>query len=122
MGVLWLRLLRETNDKMVDIPPEFLEIPELRKAMELTQESSYTRAELEAYDGYWDAVSREKSKIVDAKVEGMAMGREEGREEGRKALEEEKKKMALKMLKEGMDVETVGKVTGLSYEKIKSLI
>ena len=114
MGVLWLRFLKEMNDKLVDVPEEFIKNPDLSKAMELTQESSYSLAELEDYDKYWDAVSVEKTIIVDS----YDKGKEEGREEGR---EEEKVDMARKMIQKGMDIQTISDLTDLPTEVIKSL-
>ena len=75
MGVLWLRFLREINEKTIDIPPEFTADPDIRKAMELAQESAFNPSELEAYDRYWDAVQVEKTIKNDA----IRQGREEGR-------------------------------------------
>ena len=76
LGLLWIRFLNEISS-MTEIPSEFYAIPELCKAIELTQEASYTRGELEAYDQYWDAVSTEKTVKVDAHAEGKAEGKAE---------------------------------------------
>lgn len=114
MGALWLRFLKEINDRLVDVPPEFTENPELSKAMELTQESSYSPAELDAYDQYWDAVRVEKTVTLDS----FRKGKEEGREEGR---EEERMNMARKMLKKRMDIQDISEMMGLSTQAIDSL-
>ena len=49
LGVLWLRFLNEIAT-MTEIPDEFVAVPELSKALELAQEASYTKGELEAYE------------------------------------------------------------------------
>jgi predicted transposase/invertase (TIGR01784 family) len=118
MGVLWLRFLREINDRLVDVPPEFTANPDLNKAMELAQESAYTPGELDSYDKYWDAIRVEKTFILDSYEKGEQAGRAEGREEGR---EKEKRDMARKMLQKGMDINMVRDLTELTVEDIKSL-
>ncbi len=69
LGILWIRFLNEIN-KMTEIPAEFTNVPEISRAIELTQEASFSDAELAEYDGYWDLVSIEKTIKLDAKAEG----------------------------------------------------
>eukprot|EP01126_Amoeba_proteus_P029827 TRINITY_DN2946_c0_g1_i1.p1 TRINITY_DN2946_c0_g1~~TRINITY_DN2946_c0_g1_i1.p1 ORF type:complete len:236 (+),score=-9.93 TRINITY_DN2946_c0_g1_i1:177-884(+) len=52
IGLLWLRFLKEINESLDDIPPEFTEIPELAEAVELAKESTYTIEELRQYDAF----------------------------------------------------------------------
>ena len=126
VGALWMRFLREA-ESLDDIPEEFQRDPEVAMAMELAQESAYTPEELEAYDEYLDALRVEGTIRQDSLQEGreegeqigIAKGREEGREEGR---EGEKKNIARVMLQEGMDIDRISKITGLSVEDIKGLI
>lgn len=106
MGVLWLRFLNEIGEKTQDVDAEFLNQPELSKALELSQESAYTRGELEVYDKYWDAVSVQKTYFVDGFEEGAKQSRLE---------------IAANMLSQGMDIETIAKVTGLARESIRKL-
>jgi len=129
VGVLWLRFLRETSS-LTDIPEEFKESPEILKAMELAQESAYTEAELEAYDAYLDAIRVEHAVRYDAekKVEQAEKKVEQAKQESAKQLEQAKQEteqvkqdIAQKMLKKGMDIESVRDLTGLSLEAIQSL-
>jgi predicted transposase/invertase (TIGR01784 family) len=131
MGVLWLRFLREINDKLVDVPPEFLQSPELNKAMELAQESAYTMAELDTYDKYWDAIRVEKTFISDSfakgRAEGEAKGRAEGEAKGRAegeqiGIEKGKIETARKMLQKGMDLQLIADFTELPLEVIKAFV
>jgi hypothetical protein len=142
LAVLWLRFLKEINITSQSVPKEFLEDPEIALAVELAQESSYTEAELAAYDAYLDAVRVAKTARYSALkegeekgiVKGMAKGREEGRKEGieegmakgrkeeRQKNLEEKRKMARIMLQKQMDSQTVSEVTGLSVEEVNSLL
>jgi len=103
VGALWLRFLREAED-LEDIPEEFQNNPEIAMAMELAQESAYTPEELAVYDEYLDAIRVEGTVRADALAEGR---------------EEEKKKMARIMLQEGIDIEKISKITGLSVGEIK---
>jgi predicted transposase/invertase (TIGR01784 family) len=130
LGVLWLRFLKETDEHLTNIPEEFTQIPELSKAMELAQESSYTKAELEAYDKYWDVVSTNKTYLADSfkqgeqkgREEGKAEGREEGKAEGREEGANQKQlEIAIKMLRKGIDKEIISEITGLSLSEIESI-
>jgi len=125
MGVLWLRFLREINEKMVDVPQEFMDNPELSRAMELAQESSYTPEELEAYDKYWDAVRVEKTLTQDAfqegKNEGIELGKAEGIELGEAKGRAEKSAMVKGMLKAGVSIDVIAEVSGMSREQIEKL-
>jgi predicted transposase/invertase (TIGR01784 family) len=105
LGILWLRFLNEISS-MTEIPSEFSAIPELCEAIELTQESSYTRGELEAYDQYWDAVSTEKTIKVDARAEGEQIGIE---------------KIALKMIDKNKEDDEILEITGLTREALNAL-
>ena len=95
MGVLWLRFLREVNEQLSSIPKEFQDNPDLAKAVELAQESAYTRAELEIYDYYLDAIRVERTVREDAKEEGeqigIAKGEQIGIAKGEQKLKEEKR-------------------------------
>lgn len=118
LGVLWLRFLRETGWDLQNIPEEFKEIPELVKAVELAQESAYTREELDAYDYYVDALRVEGTVRQDSYEEGKEEGRMEGRAEGELIGVE---KVARALLASGMSVDEVGKLTGLTKKMIHSL-
>jgi predicted transposase/invertase (TIGR01784 family) len=127
IGILWMRFLRET-DALDTIPEEFKDSPEVIKAMELAQESAYTKAELEVYDEYLDAIRVQQTIINDAYAkiaEAKEEAREETREEERKKnLEknlQEKKNMARKMLAKGLSIEDIEEFTDLPIEIIQSL-
>jgi predicted transposase/invertase (TIGR01784 family) len=102
-GVLWLRFLREIDEKTVDFSADFYDVSEIIQAMEIAQESSFTPGELESYDRYWDAVSVEKSIQFDAEKKGM--------EQGRAA---EKITIANALFETGMDIPAISNITGLS--------
>ena len=87
MMVLWLRFLTEINSNTKEIPADLLNDPEIGKAVEELEISSFTDAELWAYDKFWDSVSVERTLIDDSyqkgKEEGIAEGMEKGKTEGK---------------------------------------
>lgn len=114
MRALWLRYLTEIDENTHTAPAELLENPDLRKALDMVQESAYTEAELYAYDEYWDAVRTEKTLSIGKWEEGRAEGKEEGKAE-------EKQKIARKAKQKGMSLRDIADLTGLSEEEIKTL-
>ena len=110
MGVLWLRFLREINEKTQDVDAAFLEQPDLSKALELSQESSYTKGELAAYDKYWDAISVEKTFKVDSFNAGIKEG-----ESNRT------KEIVLSSISHGLDDGTIAGITGLSLTEVEAI-
>ena len=81
MQILWLRFLTEMGDVRI-VPQEFLANPEVKKAVDILEESSYTDAQLNGYDKFWDIVRTERTYINAAIRKGMSEGRAKGRAEG----------------------------------------
>ena len=130
MRALWLRYLTEINENTRSAPPELLENPQLRKALDIVEESAYSDTEIYAYDKYWDAVRTEKTlffgKWEEGKAEGLAEGLEKGLEKGRPEGLAEGKKMerfdiARKALQRGLAVADVAALTGLTEDEIRKL-
>lgn len=138
LRLLWLRFMREINEKTRTVSEDLQSVPEIQEALELVEESAYNKGELQAYEDYWNAVSTEKTLLTGkylageakglaegrakGRAEGRAEGREEGREEGRT---EERMSLAKKMLAKGVDETFLQECTGLSkeeLEKIKSFL
>lgn len=130
---LWLRYLEEVDEKLNETPRELLQVPEIQEAIHLAEEASYSKGELQAYDDYWDAISRVKSGLHDAHEagiekgieRGIEIGVEKGREEERIAsarrIEEERKETAQKMKALSLSNEIIQKATGLSLEDIEKI-
>ena len=78
LQVLWLRYLSEIQTATETISPDLLEVLEIREAIELLQESAYSRSEMLAYDKYWDSISIERSLLADSYIEGKQAGKVEG--------------------------------------------
>ncbi|MCP4154248.1 MAG: hypothetical protein GY757_41370 [bacterium] len=76
---------------------------------------------------YWDKYNKlEQGVYEDGKSDGekigLRKGREEGRAEGREeGREEEKKEIARKALEEGLPIDLVSKISGITIEEVKKL-
>ena len=125
MFTVWMQFIRDPNS----IPPVFLNIPEVKEAMdELTHMSAdpETRAE-------YDARVREMNRIYAGQTvkykegleEGEKIGIEKGKAEERAKAEAEKKaekiESAKKMLSKGLEIQDIADFTGLSLAEIESL-
>ena len=108
--LLWLRFLREIDEKTTTVSQELLDVPEIAQAVELAEESAYTPGELNLYESYWDQVSREKTLIMDKYAEGLAEGEAKGIE-----------KIAINMLKDNEALDKISRFTGLSQDDIVKL-
>ncbi len=111
LRLLWLRFLREIDEKTIRVSKDLLDVPEIAEAVGLAEESAYTPSELNLYESYWDQVSREKTLIMDKYAEGRAEGLAEGLAKGRA-------EMAIIMLKDNESLEKIVKFTGLTREEI----
>jgi predicted transposase/invertase (TIGR01784 family) len=121
LAVLWLRFLSEIPDRTTQIPPEFLEVPEIREACALSEESAYSEAELDLYNQYWDGVSREKTLMNGSEAKGRVEGKAEGLAEGEIKLKAEKEAIVKKLLDRGMPVEEIAAITELLVVDIHAI-
>ena len=114
LRLLWLRFLREIDEKTTTVSKELLDVPEIAQAIELAEESAYTPGELEVYQSYWDSVSRERTFVMDSYDKGLAKGLAQGITNG-------KIEIAKKMLKRGVSVEIIMEDTELTREQIEAI-
>ena len=110
LRLLWLRFLREVDEKTTAVSKDLLAIPEIAQAVELAEESAYTPGELNLYESYWDQVSREKTLIMDKYAEGLMEGEAKGIE-----------KIAINILIDNEPLDKISKFTGLSQEELEEL-
>ena len=143
LQVLWLRFMSEINENTSTVDPELLSVPEIKEAVELSEQAAYTPEELAAYDTYWDTVSTENTLLYERYQQGIEQGIEKGRMEGMEegiikgkseGLEEgidrgikmgEESaliKVATALLADGASIEKISFLTGLSESEIKLLI
>jgi len=122
LRLLWLRFLREINEKTEKVSRELLAVPEIAEAVELTEKSAYTPGELEYYESYWDQVSREKTLLSGSYrkglVEGEAKGKIEGKAEG---IAENKIEIAKNMLALNLPLSIIATATGMTEAEIEQL-
>ena len=109
----WLRFLREAGTSgqpghptTEDLVSEVAVSQEVRDAIEIARQSAFTPAELEAYERFWDAVSRERTLISGGfqagRDEGIEIGRSEGIEIGeRRGMEEAVRRLVESGIPEG---------------------
>lgn len=118
MQMLWLRFMTEIDEKTESISPELLADPLVNKAVSIVRESAFTRAQLEAYDNFWDAIRVEKALVN----EGERRGREKGVKEGfKEGIKEGIVSTAKNMKDMQFPIETIAQLTGLSIEEIRQL-
>ncbi len=142
LRLLWLRFMREINDKTQDIDAALLAVPEIKEAVQLTREAAYNLGELNAYDAYWDAVSREKTLLSgwhtkglqEGERKGIQKGREEGLQQGlQQGLEQGLQQgrhegelnarlmIAKHLLQHNTDLALITEATGLSEAELRKL-
>jgi predicted transposase/invertase (TIGR01784 family) len=86
----------------------------LRQALEISEECGFTPEQLERYDAFWDAVSRERTLMSGKFAEGHAEGRAEGEVDGLL-------KAAAGMKALGLDSAAIAQATGLPLERVAEL-
>ncbi len=106
LTALWLRFLKEIENRTTMIPAELLEVPEIAEAVEALKINSYTKEELEQYDKYWDTLRIQKAYVSDAFKEGKFA---------------EKIETAKKMKARGFSIQDIRELTGLNDEEIGEL-
>lgn len=120
--------------------------PTIRKAYGVLEAWHWTRPELVAYDQDFKRVTDEKAKLEGALNEGIKQGLEQGVKQGmergvqegikkglqegierglekgiKKGVKKSKLNIAKRSLREGLDVMTVAKITGLSVDEIETM-
>ena len=92
--------------------------PGLQEAREKLKYYSMSDAERYAYDEHTNAIMIQNDVFGNARLEGMEEGRVEGKAEGRA---EEKNNIARKMLANGLSIEQISSIIGLTENEIKEL-
>ncbi|MBK9253875.1 MAG: hypothetical protein IPM42_00155 [Saprospiraceae bacterium] len=83
----------------------------LTEALELTKESGYTKAELEAYDKYWDSIRTKKTLIADAEAKGEQIG-----------IQKEKVEVILKGHENGISISLLSNITQMSKDEVSKIL
>lgn len=124
----WLYFLKQAEN--LDHIPENTNSPILQTAYQMAEQHKWSRDELEVYESQIMEVHRRqnveqtawKEGLEQGLEQGLEKGREEGLEQGREeGVQLEKQTIAKGMLAEGLKIETIAKLTGLSPDKINAL-
>lgn len=104
-----------------DCPPE-LDEPVFRKLYREAEFARFTPNQQNTYESSWmrelDVYNQIEGGRILGREEGLKQGRKEGREEGFRQAQTE---VARKMKANGLDMETIIQITGLSEEEILNL-
>ena len=111
LKLLWLRFLREINERTITVSKDLLDVPEISEAVTLSEESAYSVGELNSYEAYWDAVRTEKTLMLGKYEEGLARGKAEGKIEMVKA-----------MILQGIPLNIISSVSGMSEEFLMQVV
>ena len=131
LTVLWLRFLSEIGENTVHVAPDLLAVPEIKEAIDLSEESAYTPGELSAYHTYWDSVSSEKTLVQGKYLEGEAAGIAKGEAIGMargEAIGMAKgeaigiAKGLRQMYAAGLSLEQIAEISKLSLEAVRKLV
>ena len=109
MQVLWLRFLTEIDENTKEVPEELLENAEVKRAIDIVEESAYSEAEMYAYDKFWDAIRVEQAFVDEAEIR-YGLG-----------IQKEKADTARRMKAKGYAAEDIAEITGLTVEEIEGL-
>ena len=146
MQVLWLRFLTEIDEKTRKPPQELVDDPHVNEALEIVEESAYSKGEMRAYDKFWDRMSREAGverqlKQAEADREALkeataerdaataradaataradaATAERDAAVASRDAALERLRQTVRQMKADGMSAEAISKYTGMSAEEI----
>ena len=130
MAVLWLRFLTEIDEHTQEVPPELLDNPDMRQALQILEKAGYNDAQLQAYSDFWmslvdERVLREgsyKKGIEKGMAEGMAKGMAKGMAEGMaKGLAKGLADTARNLKAMGLSLADISKATGLTTDEIADL-
>ena len=92
--------------------PSELDDPALKKALGVLDVMNFAPEEREAYEEHLKWLRMENSALRKHETRWFEEGKEEGKAE-------EKKNMARMMLQEGIDIQRISKITGLSEDEIR---
>jgi predicted transposase/invertase (TIGR01784 family) len=112
----WLLFLKDPGNKEMEVIMEKEE--KIKKAMTVLDYISQTKQERMLYEDRQRALITYNSNIDGAREEGILKGRLEGKLEGKI---EGKLEIARSMLKEGLDINLVSKISGIEIQQLKSL-
>ncbi len=119
LTALWLRFLKEIENRTTMIHEDLLEVPEIAQAVEALKESSYSLEELEQYEKYWDVVRTQKAFVQDALTKGIEQGIGIGIEQG---VEKNATKVVENLIgKTGFSDEQIADIAGVTVAFVATI-
>ena len=119
---LWLRFLTEVNEGVRKVSEDLLSEPQINEALQFAEEMHYTDKQILTYEQLLDSFRTEQMYLSDARSEGEQEGEQRGEQRGiKKGKAETQKNIAMNLLKEGISVEKISEMTGLTLKEIKKL-
>lgn len=116
----WLEFLKNASNYRSDSLPEELNSQVgIKDAMYVFETAKFTEKEQRAYEALEKQIMDEEARMYEAENKSREEGREEGRQEGEKNATI---KFAKGLKEEGMSIERIIKLTGLTEEEINSII
>ena len=112
----WLYFLQSAN-LLETVPPKMGEVPAIKHAFAVAQQSKLSRKELEVLEKRQMFLHDNRNAVLKARQEGEQLGRQEGERLGR---QEERLEIA-KSLLDILDVETIAQKTGLAVAEVRQL-
>jgi len=109
----WIYFIKNGSN-LTMIPKEFEDIKEFKKAFEIATQTKWNKEELKIYDYMGLKEYDEINALKTARKKGEEIGIKKG--EKKKALE-----IALKSLSQGLDLETIKIITGLTDTELENL-
>ena len=85
--ILWLRFLKETNEKLKELPDELQENEHISKAAELCEIAAFTPEELQRYNAEKEYIRIESALIEGSKRDALAEGEAKGEAKATKKFE-----------------------------------
>lgn len=128
---MWVAFLTRHDLLNKNRLPKNLDDPALKKALEVLEVMNFGEEERNAYEEHLKWLRLEASTIkkhelesfIKGKTEGRAEGRAEGKEEGFAEGEETKAGLiARELFIEGMAIEKISKITGLSIDQLEKML
>ena len=125
--VLWLRFLKEINEKTTELPSEMQKNAFINKAAELCERAAYTPEELTNYEAYKEHIRIERAvrdgTRRDALAEGEEIGLQIGLQKGEEiGLQKEKVEAAIRGFKKGHSIEIIAEFTDLTTEQVIKIL
>ena len=113
----WIYFIKNASSFEM-IPKEYENIEEFTEAFEIAKQYNWSKKEMEIYDYVFMQDWKQQSIIDTAKMDGREDGLQEGREEGEHNT---KIQVVKKCISNGLDIDTIISITGLSKIEIEKI-